>query len=138
MTWPLMTREEMHEFGVRAILPYLEKEGFAVELVNDDLSKEPQIAGTRWGKPAFISVRTECYPAKGTMTEHEHFEIVDWANSKRGTAFFASVGIMCTAYPDGSEVLKDEDMRLPIRHGAFWVSYEGLLVMTTSDRVRIW
>jgi len=138
MKWPLMTPQELHVFGIEAILPYLEKEGVAIESVNPDPSKSPQIVGRRWGSLAFITVRTACYPGKGELTPEEFATLLDWAERHGATAFFASVGVACVAYPDRSEVRVAADMSLPIRNGGFNVAYAGLVVMTTSDRVRVW
>ena len=138
MKWPHMTPDELHTFGIEAILPRLKKEGVTVRSVNRDLNANPQIAGERWGNRALIAVRTACYPNKGALTEEEHRRIVNWADQHGATAFFASVGIACAAYPDKSPVTSEVDMGLPIRNAGFPVSYEGLLVMTSSDRVKVW
>lgn len=138
MKWPLMTADELHAFGIETILPYLEKAGVTVHSVNVDPRVNPQIVGERWGNPAFIAVRTACYPHKGALTEDDHMRLLNWADQHGATAFFASVGIACVAYPDKSEVTDEAHMRLPIRNAGFAVAYEGLVVVTTSDRVQVW
>lgn len=138
MEWPLMTYEELQAFGVELILPYLQKEGVNVETINPDPKTNPQIVGKRWGSLAFIAVRTACYPEKGELTQQEHLQSLNWADQHGATAFFASVGIACVAYPDRSPVTNDADMRLPIRNAGFNVAYEGLVIITTSDRVQVW
>jgi hypothetical protein len=138
MKWPLMTTEELHRFGIELILPYLEKDGVTVESINPDIRSNPQIVGKRWGKLAFIAVRTACYPSKGELTPDDFRQILCFADNHGATAFFASVGIACAAYPDKSPVTTKADMRLPIRDAGFYVSYQGLVIMTTSDRVQVW
>lgn len=138
MNWPLMTNEDLHTFGIELILPYLEKEGVTIESVNPDIKSNPQIVGRRWGGLVFIAVRTACYPSKGELTSEEHLQILDYADKRGATAFFASVGIACVSYPDRSPVITDADMRLPIREAGFNVAYPGLVIMTTSDRVQVW
>lgn len=137
MNWPLMTDDEIHTFGIDSILPYLEKEEVTIESVNPDIKSNPQIVGKRWGKLAFIAVRTACYPSKGELSSDEHLRILDWADKHGATAFFASVGIACASYPDKSPITADEHMGLPIRNAGFHVAYPGLVIMTTSDRVRL-
>ena len=137
MKWPLMTKEEVHAFGIELILPYLEKEGVTIESVNPDIQRNPQIVGKRWDKPAFIVVRTACYPSKGELSSEEHRRILDWADKQGATAFFASVGIACVSYPDKSAITADEHMGLPIRSAGFHIAYPGLVIITTSDRVRL-
>ena len=133
-----MTAEELHAFGIDTILPFLKKEGVTVEGVNHDLKLTPQIIGQRWGSLAFIYVRTAMLPRMGSLTETQFMHGLGWADSHRATAFFASVGLICTNFPDKSPVTNDADGRLPIRHGGFMANYEGLVVMTTSDHVRVW
>src|SRR5262245_55046030 len=96
MEWPLMTDEELHEFGIDAILPHLEKEGVTIESVSKDLKINPQIVGKRWGGRAFIAVRTACYPNKGELTETEFEQLLALADKHGAVAFFASVGVVCT------------------------------------------
>jgi len=137
MEWSLMSVEEIHAFGIEVILPYLKKEGVTITEVNSDPSMNPQIVGQRWDSPAFIYVRTALYPDKGALSEKEFMDGLAWADKHKATAFFASVGIACLNYPDKSEVKSDEHMKLPIRKAGFAVAYEGLVIMATSDRVRI-
>lgn len=138
MEWPLMSNQEVHAFGIEATLPYLAKEGVTVESVDHNPKKSPQVVGQRWGSLAFVFVRTALYPNKGELGEAEFMRCLALAKEHRATAFFASVGIACMNYPDKLIVENDTDMKLPIRNGGFAVSYDGLVVMTTSDRVRVW
>ena len=137
MKWPLMTAAEVHAFGIEAILPYVQKEGVAVESVNANPAQGPQIVGQRWGSLAFIMVKTACYPHKGQLTPGEFNHWLAWADRHGATAFFASVGITCVVYPDQSDVRDEQEQSLPIRHAGFNIAYEGLVVMTTSNRVTI-
>jgi hypothetical protein len=137
MKWPLMSDEELHAFGIDIILPYLVKEGVTIEEVNRELGRNPQIVGKRWDLHAFIFVCTAMYPDKGTLTEKQFMECLAWSDKHHATAFFASVGCSCDAYPDKSSVTNDGEKRLPIRHAGFLIAYEGLLIMTTSDRVKL-
>jgi hypothetical protein len=138
MKWPLMSPAEVHTFGIELILDHLQKkEGVTVEAVNDEIGRDPQIVGKRWGKPAFIFVRTALYPDKGAISDQEFMRLVAWANKHIATAFFASVGLCCRHYPDKSEVTNEKECSRPIKNAGFVVAYEGLLVMTTSDKVKV-
>ena len=135
MTWPLMPPAELHAFGIEMILPQIQKEGVTIQHVNVNPAQGPQVVGQRWGSLAFIIVRTACYPETGALSGEEFTHWLAWADRHGATSFFASVGIACVAYPDRSDVQDEADMRLPIKHGGFNIRYEGLRVMTTSDRV---
>jgi hypothetical protein len=138
MKWPLMSPAEVHTFGIEVIFDHLQKkEGVTIEAVNDEVGRDPQIVGMRWGNPAFIFVRTALYPDKGTISDQEFMRLLAWANKHNATAFFASVGLCCRNYSDKSEVADEKVWSLPIKNAGFAVAYEGLLVMTTSDKVRV-
>lgn len=139
MKWPLMTPAEVHEFGMEVIFEHLQKrEGVTVESVNAEVGKDPQIVGKRWGKPAFIHVRTAFYPEKGALTEQEFMRLLAWATKHNATAFFGSVGLACRNYPDKAKVTDEKQWSLPIKNAGFAVAYEGLVIMTTSDKVRLY
>jgi hypothetical protein len=137
MKWPLMSDEELHIFGIDIILPFLKNEGVTVEAVNRDPKLTPQIIGQRWGSLAYIYVRTAMLPNMGSLTEAQFMHGLDWAESNHATAFFASVGLLCTDYPDKSPVIDEDDKLLPIRNGGFMANYKGLVVMMTTNRVRV-
>jgi fumarylacetoacetate (FAA) hydrolase family protein len=138
MKWPIMSDDEIHSFGIQLILSYIEKEDFVIEQVNSDSKMNPQIIGKRWGSLAFVYVRTACYPNKGALINEDQFiQYIEWAEKHNATAFFASVGLACSNYPDKTPVKKESDWSLPIRNAGFAVAYEGLLLMTMSDRVQI-
>jgi hypothetical protein len=137
LEWSLLSDEEIHVFGLETILPFLEKEDVTIDSVNRNLGQNPQVVGQRWGALAFIFVRTAMFPNKGEVTESQFMQCLEWADKHGATAFFASVGVACTNYPDKSEVQNDSEMSLPIRNAGFAVAYNGLVVMTTSDRVHV-
>lgn len=136
--WPLMTPAEVQAFGIELVIPYLGEEGFTVQAVNDEKSPDPQIVGQSSGNPACIFVRTAMYPEKGVLTPAEVELALAWAARQGATSSFASVGITCYKFPDQSEVQSEAHMSLPIRDCGFYVAYNGLLLITTSDRVNAW
>ncbi len=136
MELSVMSDQELHEFGIRVILPYIQKEDLIIQGVNPDIKINPQIVGQRWGSLAYVFVRTDCYPNKGTLSEKDFQWCLDWANEHSATAFFASVGVVCVSYPDGTPIKSEAGLSVPYRNGGFSIGYNGLQVMTTMDRVR--
>ncbi|RJP16687.1 MAG: hypothetical protein C4520_18055 [Candidatus Abyssobacteria bacterium SURF_5] len=132
-----MTEEELHEFGIQVILPYIKEEDVTIESVNTKLTVKPQIIGRRWDHPAYIFVRTVCYPGKASLSPAEAESAIKWADYHGAIAFFAAVEIVCSNYPDKSPVSDPSHHSLPIRYGGFFVYYEGLLMMTMSHRVQV-
>lgn len=128
-----MSEEELHAFGINVVLPYVRKAGITVQSVTRDPKLNPQIVGTRWDAPAFIAVRTACYPKKGELTPDHFDRLLHWADKHDGEAFLASVGVVCVSYPDKTRVTNSHDAGLAIRHGGFYIAYTGLVILTTSD-----
>jgi hypothetical protein len=133
-----MNDQELHEFGLQAILPYVEKEGLTIQAINSDSTKIPQIVGERWGSLAYVFVRTSCFPQKGSLDDGDFLGCLHWANTHAATAFFASVGVRCVRYPDDTPVNKESEMGIPYKNASYHIAYDGLLIMTTTDRVKVW
>lgn len=127
----LMSPEEIHEFGIEVVFKQLQTEDYEVLSVNTELKNNPQIIATKNGSKAFVAIRTACYPNKGVLEESTHFNMIDLADKHDAIPYFASVGIC------NSNGKNEEEMSLPIKGAGFFVSYEGMLIITRSDRVKI-
>jgi hypothetical protein len=127
----IMSVHEIHDFGIEVVATYLKKEGYVIDGVNPKIGVNPQIIARKAGVLAFIAVRTACYPEKGMLETNEHFQMIDFSDSHQATPYFASVGI-CNA--DGKT---EKEMSIPIKGAGFHISFEGLLIIARSDRVRI-
>ncbi len=128
----LMTIEEIHHFGCQVVFEQLKKDGYEIISVNTDLGVNPQIVAKKEEQQVFIIVRTDVYPNKGTLEKEVHFQMLEHASQHNATPYFASVGIA------NSSDKTNEEMSKPIRGAGFYISYQGLLLMTRSDRVKIW
>lgn len=127
----LMTPEEIHNFGIEVVFKYLKDDGYDIVSVNTELGYNPQIIATKNGTKAFVAIRTACYANKGVLEESTHFNMIDHADKHDAIPYFASVGIC------NSSGKNEEEMSLPVKGAGFFVSYEGMLIITRSDRVRI-
>ena len=128
----LMTAEEIHEFGIEIVSNELKKDGYEILTTNNSIEVNPQITARKGSQLAFIVVRTACYPDKGTIEEATHFQMIDHADEFDAIPFFASVGLA------NAEATTEEEMRLPVRGAGFYAAYEGLTIMSRSDRAHIW
>lgn len=126
-----MSKEEIHDFGIEVVVNSIKTEGYEIIDVNTKTGINPQIVAKKDDQNIFIAVRTECYPNKGVLEESVHFDMIEHSKKHNAIPYFASVGI---ANSDGKT---EEEMGQPIRGGGFYVAYEGLLIITTSDRVKI-
>jgi hypothetical protein len=123
----LMTKEDIHAFGVEIVYKQLEKDGWRMQSanVNADLRTEPQIIADKDGEFAFFIVRTDIHPGRGRFEEgQEAFNrLVRHARSHGASCYFASVGIA------NSEGESDEEMSNPVKGVAYHVQFDGLIRM---------
>jgi hypothetical protein len=123
----LMTKEDIHAFGVEIVYKQLEKDGWRMQSadVNADPRTEPQIIADKDGEFAFFIVRTDIHPRRGRFEEgQEAFNrLVRHARSHGASCYFASVGIA------NSEGESDEEMSTPVKGVAYHVQFDGLIRM---------
>ena len=129
----LMTKSEIHDFGVQTVFDYLRKNGHEIVSVNTDIGINPQIVSRKDEKLEFIIVRTACYPSNGEIeNDIVATECIEFSDKHNATCYFASVGI---ANSDGSN---DSEMAIPVKGAGYYVSFKGLEILTRLDRVRLW
>ena len=126
-----MSPEEIHNFGVEIVFNQLKKEGYEIESVNTKIGVDPQITATKDGILAFIAVRTACYPEKGKLEKAVHFQMMENAKKFKAIPYFASVGIA------NAQAKTQKDMSVPIKDSGFHAAYEGLLIITDSEHVKL-
>jgi hypothetical protein len=126
-TRELMTKADIHAFGVEIVYKQLEKDGWMLDSadVEAELASAPQIIGRKDGEFAFFIVRTDIHPSRGRFEEGtEAFEwLVDHAKDHGASCYFASVGIA------NSEGESDEEMSTPLKGVAYHVQFDGLIRM---------
>jgi hypothetical protein len=128
----LMSLQEIHEFGIEIVCGQMKNDGFEFLGVNPSLEIIPQIIAKKDGTLAHVAVRTACYPNKGQLESEEMaLALIRNANESGAKCYFASVGIVNA---DGHD---DEGLAIAKRGAGFLVAYEGLQLLTTSDRIRI-
>src|SRR5690349_3561364 len=128
----VMTEDDIHDFGINIVAEHSQKDGFEIVSINKDRQCNPQIVAKKKDQLAFIVIRTACYPNKGSIDDAALlYQLIAHANQHNAICYFASVGIA------NSEGQTDEEMSIPIKGAGYYVSYEGLLMLTRSDRVKV-
>ena len=131
----LMTKEEIHGFGVQIVCEAMTLGGYEILGANPSLSVTPQIVARKNGRICFVVVRTGIYPNKGTLADDREIRRnLQHAERNNATCYFASVGICNAAATDARD---EESMRISVRDGGFYVDFDGLKVMTTVDNLHI-
>ena len=126
-----MTIEEIHDFGIEIVFNQLKKEGYEIQSINTEFGINPQIIAKKGNQLSFIAVRTACYPEKGKLEESVHFQMIERADKHGAIPYFASVGIA------NANAKTEDEMRVPVKGAGFHVAYEGMQIITRSDRVKI-
>lgn len=110
----LLTKEEIHEFGIRIIYDYAKKEGYEILDVEQRIDKLPQLIIRKDGKTFFVMVKTG--PADGTHLTYDK----DIAHQYYRTAenhgcelLFAGVGLACIGY--GNHLLREKPYNVDFR-----------------------
>ena len=126
----IMSDTDIFDFGVEVVFNQMKKEGYEIQSVNRQVGQNPQIIAKKNDHLAFVAVRTACYPKKGKLENNIHFQMIEHAKKHNAIPYFASVGI-CNA--DGKS---EKQMGTPVKGAGFHIAYDGLFVITTSDRVK--
>ena len=96
----VMTREEIHDFGVQIVCEEMLKEGYEILGANPSLATTPQIVARKNGRLCFVVVRTDVYPRKGTLADdRELFYNLEHAERNDAVCYFAGIGICNAAAP---------------------------------------
>lgn len=131
----MMTRQEIHDFGVQIVYEEMMKDGYEILGANPSLATTPQIVAKKNGRLCFVVVRTDVYPNKGRLADdRELFYNLEHAERNDAVCYFAGVGICNAAATDAGN---EAAMSVPARDGGFYVDFDGLKIMTTLDRAGI-
>ncbi len=122
-----LTPFEIHEFGVKIVAEYVEKEGYSISSISSDPNIDPQIVAKKDGQLYFILVRTAGYPNKGKLDISIAEKMRAKSLAEGAWPLFASVGIA------NAKGKADAEMEKLVRGGGFLVSYEGLEPIVASS-----
>jgi hypothetical protein len=110
----LLTREEIHEFGIRIIYDYAKKEGYEILDVEQRIDKLPQLIIRKDGKTFFVMVKSG--PADGTHLTYDKDIALQYYRTaeKHGCELlFAGVGLSCIGY--GNNLLREKPYNVDFR-----------------------
>ena len=114
MARDLMTKSEIHDFGIEVVVNFLKKEGHEIINVNTDPALNPQVVAKKDERLEFVVVRTACYPSKGQIeNDHVALHCVEHADTHGASCYFASIGIANASGDD------DSQMSVPVRGAGF-------------------
>lgn len=110
----LLTKQEIHEFGIDIIYKYAQQEGFEVVDGTTDLNQNPQLVLKKNGQLYFVMIKTS--PADGTHLTYDRdlaMQIFNSANPHNAKVLFAGVGLRCVGY--GSALVRNKGFQIDFR-----------------------
>jgi len=129
---PLLSEEELVQFGLRYTYGQLIKEGYEVLTVRPETDVDPQILAKKKDQLIFIVVRTAVFPEVGDLPSINRIkQIRAHAEKHQAITKFVSIGLMNAA------AKTDEDKSKLYKGGEFYVNYSGLHELTrlTGDQL---
>jgi hypothetical protein len=124
----LMTREEIHCFGIDVVCEDMEKEGYKILALNQKLATFPQIKAEKEGLRYIVIVQTEVAPFMGQRSEKDIEQIIQYAKIANEIPCFASVGI-------GSSHAQHFKKGITKKGEGYYINYLGLEFLGISDNV---
>lgn len=110
----LLTKQEIHEFGIDIIYKYSQQEGYEIVDGTTDLNLNPQLVLKKNGQLYFAMVKTG--PADGThLTYDKELALQVFNNAKPHNAkvLFAGVGLRCVGY--GLALVRNKGFQVDFR-----------------------
>lgn len=110
----LLTKQEIHEFGIDIIYNYSQQEGYEIVDGTTDLNLNPQLVLKKNGQLYFVMVKTG--PADGThLTYDKELALQVFNNAKPHNAkvLFAGVGLRCVGY--GLALVRNKGFQVDFR-----------------------
>jgi hypothetical protein len=127
-----LTPAELHASGVDIVRKWMEQDGFRILGVCRLPRYSPQIVAKREGQLCHVIVRTGIHPYPGFLGNEEGLACVEHAAKCSALCYFASITLVAAAAADEGN---EETMRQPSRAAGFYVSCDGLKIMTTAERI---
>lgn len=110
----LLTKQEIHEFGIDIIYKYAQKKGYEVVDGTTDLNLNPQLILKKNGQLYFVMVKTG--PADGTHLTYNRdlaMQVFNNAKTHNAKVLFAGVGLSCVGY--GTALVRNKGFMVDFR-----------------------
>jgi len=110
----LLSKQEIHEFGIDIIYKYAQQEGFEVIDGTTDLIQNPQLVLKKNGQLYFVMVKTGS--ADGTHLTYDRdlaMQVFNTAKTHNAKVLFAGVGLRCVGY--GIALVRNKGFQVDFR-----------------------
>ena len=119
----LMTRQDLHTFGLEVLVTWLEKNGYQIEFVQPVVDMLPSVFAKRFDGLTVIVAATEMYPNKGQFNELEKTDLQEMCKELKAKLAFAGIGLV------NGEGLPNQDKELmgkAYKDAKFMADFGGL------------
>lgn len=110
----MLTKQEIHEFGIDIIYKYSQQEGYEIVDGTTDLNLNPQLVLKKNGQLYFVMVKTG--PADGTHLTYDKdlaLQVFNNAKPHNAKVLFAGVGLRCVGY--GLALVRNKGFQVDFR-----------------------
>jgi len=96
----VLTKEEIHKFGVDIIHRYAEENGFDVLNRDTDIRQSPQLVLSKNNELFFVVIRTGSGDSQKLNLNQEVVDSINRRAVENGTVLLARVGLHCVGFGD--------------------------------------
>ena len=110
----LMTRQEIHEFGIDIVSKYSKQENFEIIDGTVDINQNPQLVLKKNGQLYFVMVKTG--PGDGSHLTYDKdlaMQVFNSAKPHNAKVLFAGVGLYCVGY--GHTLVRNQGYKVDFR-----------------------
>lgn len=130
MTRELMTKEEIHVFGLQVLIQYLENKGYEIEFAQPDQNNIPHIIAKSGDQLTFILAATDIYPNKGKISDEDKAAVLEHAKNFNAQSACAYLGL---ANAEGVEKGDKELTGRAYKDARFMTDFSGLEFICFED-----
>lgn len=126
----LLSEQEIHELGLRALTPWLEQHNFKIDYMQTDRNVVPHIFALSGKILTVIVAATAMYPHKGVVGEADKAYAMRVATQLGALCATASIGLVnVDGLPEGDKKL----MGTPLKTGHYKADFSGLEYIHYTD-----
>lgn len=130
MSRELMTKDEIHVFGLQVLIQYLEGKGYEIEFAQPDAKNIPHIIAKSGEQLTFILAATDIYPNKGKISDEDKAAVLEHAKSFNAQSACAYLGL---ANAEGVEKGDKELTGKAYKDARFMTDFSGLEFICFED-----
>lgn len=90
----IMSKQDLHTFGLEVLVGWLEKNGYQVEFVNPVVDMLPSVFANRFDGLTVIAAQTTMYPERPQFNENDKPALMEVCKELNAKLAFAGIGLV--------------------------------------------